>query len=183
MWASKAYAVVLTGISGIGTLTNFTSYFYIKKTFDTDINVFSILAKDSLANGVCIGLFFITNIINISDEDVLRSKIGCNLFAYGICVPTVLGPVTSMMISLRRFFHLKFPTLVQDNSKVVQRIVSIGIGTVFVFPIVHLSFLQNEFTKLCLGAEEENPILVSFIIFFSSPVKLLDPWSSFALYI
>ena len=175
MWSSKTYAVVLTGISGIGTLTNFTSYFYIKKTFDTNVNVFSTLAKDSLANGVCCGLFFITNIINISDEDVLRSKIGCNFFAYGIFVPTMLGPVTSMMISLRRFFHLKFPTLVQDNSKVVERSVNIGIGTVSVFCIVHLSFLQNDFTDLCLGAKEENPILVSFINILPSPVKLLDP--------
>ena len=166
MWSSKTYAVVLTGLSGIGTLTNFTSFFYIEKTFDTNVNVFSILAKDSLANGVCCGLYFITNIINIADEDLLRSKIGCNVYCYGIFVPSMLGPVTSMMISLRRFFQLKFPTLVQDNSKVVERSVCIGIGAVFVFCIVHLSFLQNEFTKLCLGAEEENPILVSFIIFF-----------------
>ena len=173
MWSSKAYAILLTGISCIGTLTNFKSYLYIKATFNTNINIFSILAKDSLINTFCCGLFCITNIINIVDEEFLKNKIGCNVFCYGLAVPTLLGPVTSLMISLRRFFHLKYPQLLQDDSKIVDRGVSIGIGAVLIFCMAHLSFLPNEYSDLCLGKKQESNLSRSVII---SMISINAPW-------
>lgn len=163
MWSYKTYGIFLAVISGMGTFTNFNSYNYINNSFDTNISVFNILAKDSLANGCCSALYFVTNIINLIDEDIMRNKIGCNIFCFGLLVPCMVGPCTSLMISLCRFLQLSHPTLFQINSKRANRNVSIVIGAVFIYCLAILSWCENEFTVLCQGGVEEAEIfMVSF---------------------
>ena len=163
MWSDKTFAVFITVLSGVGTLTNFTSYKYLTQNFDTKINVFSILSQDALANGFCSGLYFVTNTINLVDENSLRNNYGCNIFCLGLMVPSLLGPWTSLMISLRRFVQLTRPTLFQDDCKIINRNVSIGIVVVFGYCLAHLFWRENEFTELCLGeTEKEEFFTVSF---------------------
>ena len=68
MWSDKTYTYLLTGISGLGTLSNLNCFDYIRKTFDIKGNIFNILAKDSLVTAVSNGLYFITNVIDLIDQ-------------------------------------------------------------------------------------------------------------------
>ena len=157
MWSSKTYSLILTGISGFATLSNLVSFDYIKKTFDTRGNVFYILAQDSLTTALGSGLYFITNVINLIDEDVLKNKIGCVVHFIGLYLPCMLGATTTLMISLRRFVLLKYPALLPHNSRMVNWIASITIAFVSVYFLVILLLstwmdLKNfDFIEHCLG--------------------------------
>ena len=68
MWSNKFYTYLLTGISGLGTLSNLKCFDYIRKTFDIKGNIFNILAQDSLVAAIGNGLYFTTNIIDLIDQ-------------------------------------------------------------------------------------------------------------------
>ena len=116
MWSNPVYSYLLTIISGLGTFTNLKSFAYVTKTFDTTNNLFNILAKDSLAAALCSAIYCATNIIKLINEDLLKSKFGCVVHFAGIYLPTMLGPISSLLISLRRFVQLKYPNAIPHNS-------------------------------------------------------------------
>ena len=116
MWSNQVYSYLLTIISGLGTFTNLKSFAYVTKTFDTTNNLFNILAKDSLAAALCSAIYCATNIIKLINEDLLKSKFGCVVHFAGIYLPTILGPISSLLISLRRFVQLKYPNAIPHNS-------------------------------------------------------------------
>ena len=157
MWSGKTYSFILTVISGFGTFFNLKCFDYVKKTFDTKVNVFYILAQDSLTTAVGSGLFFITNLINLIDEDVLKSKTGCVSHFLGLYLTCMLAPTSTLMISLRRFVLLKYPTLVPHNSTLANLIASIALATVgiYYFTFLILSILLDLknviFIEQCLG--------------------------------
>ena len=125
MWSNPLYSYLLTIISGLGTLTNLKSFAYVTKTFDTRNNLFNILAKDSLVAAICSAIFFATNLIKLINGDLLKSKLGCVVHFAGIYLPTMLGPVSSLLISLRRFIQLKSPNAIAPNSLKCNYIVNV----------------------------------------------------------
>ena len=104
---TKWYSYLFSGISGLGIITNFKSFKYITRTFQTTDDLFSILAKDSLISTLCSGLYFITNTIRIIIPEYLKNKPGCIVQFLGIYIPGVIGPVISSYISLHRYVALK----------------------------------------------------------------------------
>ena len=157
MWSSKIYSYLLTGIAAIGVITNFKCFKYIKKTFDTKGNVFYILAQESLATSINSALYLITNIVSFINEDLMKNKIGCAIHFSGIYLPTVVGPVSSFMISLRRFVQLKYPTKVPHNSEWVNIAVSAIMTFVSFYYLTYMwvnTFLDLKnfnFIEQCLG--------------------------------
>ena len=160
MWSTKTYAFLLTGISGIGTLTNLKCFKYIKKTFDIKGNVFYILAQDCLVTTIWTGLYFITNVIGLVYEDILRSKFGCLVWFSGLFLPCVLGPVSSLMISLRRYAQLKYPEKFPHNSARINRAVNEVMvwATLYflIYMIVDIIWEMKgfNFMEVCQGNEE-----------------------------
>ena len=138
MWSNPLYSYLLTIISGLGTLTNLKSFAYVTKTFDTRNNLFNILAKDSLVAAICSAVFFATNVIKLINDDLLKSKLGCVVHFAGIYLPTMLGPVSSLLISLRRFIQLKSPNATAPNSLRCNHIVNV---ILIICAIYHLLFL------------------------------------------
>ena len=90
MWSNPVFSYLLGFISALSTFTNLKSFAYVTKTFDTSNNLFNILAKDSLAAAICSAIFSATNFINIINEDLLKSKLGCVVHFAGIFLPLVL---------------------------------------------------------------------------------------------
>ena len=65
---------------------------------------------------ICSAIFSATNFINLINENLLKSKLGCVVHFAGIFLPLVLGPVSSLLISLRRFVQLKSPNAISPKS-------------------------------------------------------------------
>ena len=116
MWSNPVFSYLLGFISALSTFTNLKSFAYVTKTFDTTNNLFNILAKDSLAAASCSAIYCATNIIKLINEDLLKSQFGCVVHFAGIYLPTLLGPISSLLISLRRFVQLKSPNAILHNS-------------------------------------------------------------------
>ena len=163
MWSNQVYSYLLTGISGFGTFSNFKSFAYIRKTFDTTNNLFNILAKDSLATAICSGIFCTTNIIKLLDEDLFTSELGCVVHFAGVYLPGMLGPVSSLMISVRRFVQLKYPNSIAHNSQRANLMVS---ALLALMAFIYLSFLVFDtfteskgfnFIEVCQGHLLEQP--------------------------
>ena len=193
MWSNPLYSYLLTIISGLGTLTNLKSFAYVTKTFDTTNNLFNILAKDSLAAALCSAIYCATNIIKLINEDLLKSKFGCVVHFAGIYLPTILGPISSLLISLRRFVQLKYPNAISPKSLRCNLIVSLilTISAIYYLVIVLLDTL-NDFKgfnniSLCQGAQvlEDASKVSSFIHdfvvekFASFCTCRLQPFTSF----
>ena len=195
MWSNPVYSYLLTIISGLGTFTNLKSFAYVTKTFDTTNNLFNILAKDSLAAALCLAFFCATNIIKLINEDLLKSQFGCVIHFAGIFLATLLGPVSSLMISLRRFVQLKYPNAISPRSLRCNLIVSLilTISAIYYLVIVLLDTL-NDFKgfnniSLCQGAQvledasKVSSIIHDFVVeklaFFafaaSNPLPCCDP--------
>ena len=168
MWSNQVCSYLFTGISGLGVFLNFKSFAYIRKTFDTTNNLFNILAKDALATGICSGIFCTTNLIMLFNEELLTDKVGCAMHFAGAYLPAVLGPVTSLLISLRRFLQLKYPTTIALNSSKVNLISTV---ILIATSIYHWSYMFFDiltgrkafnFAQVCLGEHPEvNPSKVS----------------------
>ena len=160
MWSNKWVSLVLTGVSGITICTNFKSYRYIKRTFNSKDNLFSILSKDSLATGVSYILYFLANIIHFANEDVLKSKVGCSFSFVGWWLPAMMGPFWSFLITLRRFVQLRYPTRVPHNSPQINCLVSlIMIVLAFYYMTILMIDLlkdlrQFNFIEQCLDRQE-----------------------------
>ena len=67
MWSDRTYTYLVTGMTGLSTISNLKCFDYIKKTFDSKGNIFRILAQDSLVIAIGNGLFFATNLIDLID--------------------------------------------------------------------------------------------------------------------
>ena len=162
MWSHKIYAYLYTGISGIGTFSNLKCFQYMRKTFNGKGAVFNILADDSLATAVGTGFFFITNIISLVEEDFFKSKMGCAIHQSGLYLPIVLGPVSSLMISMCRFIHLRFPATARSNSEAIKKIVKCvmilasSYYMTFMCVDTYLEGKSYNFIELCLGHEYPN---------------------------
>ena len=154
MWSIKTYGYLLSALSGIGTLTNLKSAHYIKKTFDTNKNVYYILLTESIINVCCNGLYFIANIIDLVNEDVLKNKFGCDFFCFGLIVPSLLGVLTTWIISLRRFLQLKYPMLLCENCRNFNIGINIGLGLCVSYSAAHILVTKNDFTEVCQGDKE-----------------------------
>ena len=170
MWSNPVYAYLLTGLSGLGIITNLKSYAYVTKTFDTTNNLFNILSKDSLVTAICSAIFFVTNIIKLINEDLLRSKLGCVAHFAGLFLPSMLGPLSFLLISMRRFVQLKYPNAIAHNSQKCNLIANVilAIGALY-----YLSYLLVDtyndlkgfnFIEHCQGNVLEDPTKVSSII-------------------
>ena len=161
MWSNKWVSFVLTGISGLAICTNFKSYRYIKHTFNTKDNLFNILSKDSLVTGTLSILYFVANIINFVNEDALRSKIGCAFSFVGWWLPTIMGPFWSLLITLRRFVQLTYPTLVPHNSPQINSLTSLImiVSAFYYMTIVMIDLLKDlrqfNYIEHCLGRQEK----------------------------
>ena len=164
------YSYPLTGLSGLGIITNLKSYAYVTKTFDTNNNLFNILSKDSLVTAICSAIFFVTNIIKLINEDLLRSKLGCVVHFAGLFLPSMLGPLSFLLISMRRFVQLKYPNAIAHNSQKCNLIANVilAIGALY-----YLSYLLVDtyndlkgfnFIEHCQGNVLEDPTKVSSII-------------------
>ena len=116
MWSNPVFSYLLAIISAFSTFTNFKSFSYVTKTFNTSNNLFNILAKDSLTAAICSAIHLATSFINLINEDLLKSKFGCVVHFAGMYLPAVLGPISSLLISLRRFVQLKYPNAIPHNS-------------------------------------------------------------------
>ena len=163
MWSNQVYSYLLTGISGFGTFSNFKSFAYIRKTFDTTNNLFNILAKDSLITAISSGIYCITNFIKLLDEDLLTSKLGCVAHFTGLYLPTMLGPVTSLMISVRRFIQLKYPNAIAHNSQRANLMMSAILTLMALFYwgfLVFDTFTESKgfnFIEVCQGHFLDQP--------------------------
>ena len=142
MWSNKWVSLALTGVSGLAICTNFKSYLYIKHTFNVKDNLFNILSKDSLATGTLTILYFVANIIHLVNEDALKSKIGCGFSFIGLWLPSMMGPFWSLLISLRRFVQLRYPTLIPHNSPQINCLASLIMIVLACLPIF-TSFMKN----------------------------------------
>ena len=160
MWSSKIYGILLAGISGIGALTNFKSFLFIKATFNLDLNIFHIIEKDAMINAFCCGLFCLMNICNTLYGELFGASL-CNLFCIGLMVPCFLGPLTSFMMSMCRWFQLRVPPLFAEDSKRVNTGINCAIVAVLSYCLAHLLLLPNEFTQQCQRHKEFNSFLVS----------------------
>ena len=140
MWSNPVYSSLLTIISGFGTLTNLKSFAYVTKTFDTQNNLFNILAKDSLVTAICSATYFTTNVIKLINDDLLKGKLGCVIHFAGMFLPVMLGPLSSFLISLRRFIQLKFPNAIAPKSLRCNRIVNVILTISAIYHIVILLF-------------------------------------------
>ena len=138
MWSNQVYSYLLTAISGFGTFLNLKSFAYIRKTFDTTNNLFNFLAQDSLVTTICSGIFCTTNLVMLFNEELLTNKLGCAAHFVGIYLPAMLGPVSSLLISLRRFVQLKYPNAISHNS---LRANLLGTGILIVLSIYFVSFM------------------------------------------
>ena len=160
MWSNKTYSYLLIGISGFGTLSNYKCFKYIKKTFNTNLNVFNILAQDSLTTCLCTGLYFITNILSFAKEDLLTGKIGCVIRFVGIYLPIVLGPLSSLMVSMCRFLQLKYPSIASMKTKSINRMTKVVTLCVSLYYLGHLildTYLDMKnynFIEVCQGGQE-----------------------------
>ena len=162
MWSNKLVSLSLTGISGLAICTNFKSYQYIKHTFNVKDNLFNILSKDSLVTGTLTILYFVANIIHLVNEDALKSKIGCGFSFIGLWLPSMMGPFWALLITLRRFVQLRYPTLVPHNSLKINCLTSlIIIVLVFYFTTILMIDLLKDLRQLnyiehCLGRQEKE---------------------------
>ena len=162
MWSNMTYSLILAAISGFGTLSNLTCFDYIRKTFDTRGNVFYILVMDCLTTAIGSGLYCITNVINLINEDVFKTKTSCFIHFLGHFLPTTLGPTFMLMISLRRFLALSYPTISPHNSRIVNLIASttIAFACVYYFTILLLNVLMDlktfAFIEICLGKDHSK---------------------------
>ena len=183
MWSNQVYSYLLTGISGIGTFSNLKSFTYIRKTFDTTNNLFNVLAKDSLATTICSGIFCTTNIIKLFNEDFLTSKLGCVAHFAGVYLPSTLGPVASLLISVRRFIQLKYPHAISHNSRAANVIVTVILAFMACLQMFFLLFdtltesNQYLFIEVCQGHLDQPQVppkvgLKSCLIAYQSSLKL-----------
>ena len=174
MWSDKTYQYLFTGISGLGAISNFQCFKYIKRTFSNKGTVFNILADDSLATAICNGLYFVTNAISLIDEDFFKSKLGCVIHFSGQYLPIVLGPVSSLMISACRFIQLRFPSVALKSSKAINKGAKVVIILVAVYYLTFMSvdtFMDGKtynFIEQCQGHEypkDRNKVGKSFFSF------------------
>ena len=157
------YSYLLTGISGFSTFSNFKSFAYIRKTFDTTNNLFNILAKDSLVSAIGSGIYCTTNIIKLWDEDLLTSDLGCVAHFIGLYLPTMLGSVSSLLISVRRFIQLKYPNAIGHNSQkanLMMNAILILMG-IYYQGCLLLNMERIKFVAICQG-EDPDQSYVSF---------------------
>ena len=157
MWSREWLQYVLTSLSGIGIITNLHSFLYIKRTFNTKDNLFNILIKDSLLATLCAILRFATDLIILADLDFMRTKIFCILSHYGGFLGVIIGPLITLLISIRRYIQLKYPTRIKIDSKKINIITTVSIALASVY---YLGFLfldtfgdlhQINYIMLCLG--------------------------------
>ena len=159
MRSNKYVTIVLTGISLTGLYTNWKSFRYISNTFNVQDNLFNILIKDSLFTAICCGLYFCKSVVSIIDEDILRTKLGCSLVFYGLYLPSKMGPVTSFMISLRRFVQIKYKHF-SMNSIWINRGTTLVMLGVAIFHLVFILVSSYEdlgifyFIDACLNCSE-----------------------------
>ena len=118
MWSREWIPYVLTSFSGIGILANLSSYRFIKSTFNVSDNLFNILVKDSLLTTLCLTLQFITNFVLLVSPELLRNEFGCFLNHIGSNLATLIAPLMTILISIRRFIQVKNPNLIKLNSRV-----------------------------------------------------------------
>ena len=195
MWSNPVFSYILAIISAFSTFTNFKSFSYVTKTFDTSNNLFNILAKDSLAATICSALLSATSFINLINEDLLKSKLGCVVHFAGIYLPSGLGPLSSLLISLRRFVQLKYPTAISPKSLRCNLIVNVilTISTIYFLALVLIDTFYNfkgvNFISHCQGIQVLKDaskvssiihvIVVKKLTFFalaaSNPLPLFDP--------
>ena len=168
MWSNPVYSYLLTGLSGLGTFTNIKSFVYVTKTFDTTNNLFNILSKDSLATAICSAIYFATNVIKLINEDYLQSKLGCAVHFAGLYLPAMLGPVSSLLISIRRFIQLKYPNAISPKSLRCNLIVNVIliIGAIYYLALlpfdIYNDFKGFNFISICQGIQVvENTSKVS----------------------
>ena len=193
MWSNPVYSYLLTIISGLGTFTNLKSFAYVTKTFDTTNNLFNILAKDSLAAALCSAIYCATNIIKLINEDLLKSQFGCVVHFAGMYLPAVLGPISSLLISLRRFVQLKYPNAISPKSLRCNLIVNLILTTSAIYYSVILlldtfnDFKVSGFISLCQGeqvpedASKVSSFIHDFVVekFASFCTCSLQPFTSF----
>ena len=152
MWSIKNYSYILTSTSCVGVVTNLLALMYITKEFDTSKNIFYVLLLDILSTLGGNSLYFTCNIIDIFKDNLLsQNKIGCNVFAYGVALPGMIGVVTALMVSFRRFLLLKYPMVLSETSQTFNFSAFVIIGAIFGFLGAHLHLTPNEFTVQCLG--------------------------------
>ena len=195
MWSNPVFSYLLAIISAFSTFTNFKSFSYVTKTFDTSNNLFNILAKDSLTAAICSAIHLATSFINLINEDLLKSKLGCVAHFAGLFLPSGLGPVSSLLISLRRFVQLKYPNGISTMSLRCNFIfnVILTISTIYCLALLLLDTIYDfkgfNFISHCQGIQVLKDasnvssiihvIVVKKLAFFalaaSNPLPLFDP--------
>ena len=140
MWSNQVYSYLFTGVSGFGVYLNLKSFAYVRKTFDTTNNLFNILAKDSLVTAVCSGIFCFTNLRMLFDEELLTNKLGCAAHFAGVYLPSMLGPVSSLLISLRRCVQLKYPNAIAHDSPRVNLMSTVALIVMAIYSLSYMIF-------------------------------------------
>ena len=154
---TKWYSYLFSGISGLGILTNFKSFQYITRTFQTTDDLFNILAKDALTNTLCSGLYFTTNTISIIVPEFLRNKPGCIARFLGIYIPGVVGPVVSSYISLHRFVALKIQKQISYPWLGSVIITLVGLYHLTIIILFTYTDMRNfGFIEACLGNPDQE---------------------------
>ena len=161
MWSRQWVPYVLAVLSGTGIVTNLNSFRYIKRTFNTKDNLFNILLKDSLLATLCACIQFATDLIFLSDLELMRTRIGCILNHYGAYLAVIIGPLITVLISFRRFIQLKYPTWIKIDSRRFNIFTTVS---VLLAAFYHLGFLfadtfgdlhQMNYILLCLGTLDD----------------------------
>ena len=153
---------VLASLSGIGIVTNVNSFLYIKNTFNAKDNLFNILIKDALLASFCACLQFSTDLMFLADLEFMKTKVGCILNYCGVFLAVIIVPLIALLISLRRFIQLKYPTLFKIDSKRFNIFTTVSMTLASVY---YLSFLiadtrgdlhQIDYILLCLGTIDDG---------------------------
>ena len=177
MWSREWIQYALTSISGIGIIANLSSYRFIWTTFNTNDNLFNILAKDSLITALCTILQFTTDLLMMAAPDLMRNEWGCLLNHYGGLLATFIGPAVAVLISSRRFIQIKYPVLIKINSKKFNMLTSIALLLValyhLIFSTVDMYWNQQQYRYygLCLGdldqwSSQHDKRISTFLLFF-----------------
>ena len=161
MWSREWIPYVLTSFSGVGILANLSSYRFIKSTFNVSDNLFNILVKDSLLTTLCLTLQFITNFVLLVSPELLRNEFGCFLNHIGSNLATLIAPLMTILISIRRFIQVKNPNLIKLNSRVFNTfttvVLSLAAIYLLTFNAINVYWDQKNFhyIGLCLGVLDE----------------------------
>ena len=169
MWSHGWVPYILTFLSGTSILSNYSSFRYIKTTFNTSDNLFNILVKDALLATLCALLQFTTDFMFLTGAEFLHNKLWCSLSQYGLLLGVTIGPLTSLLISARRIIELRYPKRINISSKYFNSfttiIMALHVIYVLAFMVTDVVADLNQFgfVSICMGTTILNPDKVNVI--------------------